>query len=71
MMWELIAANKRKSIFLFAGMAIILCVLGYLIGFTVYPDGGGFLIKGRAVGERRWETALETLPAGRTGGRED
>jgi heat shock protein HtpX len=43
MMWELIAANRRKSMFLFAGMAIVLCALGYLIGFTVHPEGGGFL----------------------------
>ncbi len=43
MMWELIAANRRKSMFLFAGMAIILCVLGYLIGHIVHPEGGGNL----------------------------
>jgi heat shock protein HtpX len=43
MMWELIAANRRKSLILFAGMAIILCLLGYGIGFTVHPDGGGLL----------------------------
>jgi len=43
MMWELIAANKRKSMFLFAGMAVILCALGYLIGYSVHPEGGGFL----------------------------
>jgi heat shock protein HtpX len=41
MMWELIAANRRKSITLFAGMAIVLCLLGYGIGYTVQPDGGG------------------------------
>jgi heat shock protein HtpX len=29
--------------FLFIGMAIVLCALGYLIGYTVHPDGGGFL----------------------------
>jgi heat shock protein HtpX len=43
MMWELIAANRRKSMFLFAGMAIILCGLGYLIGHIVHPEGGGTL----------------------------
>jgi heat shock protein HtpX len=43
MMWELIAANRRKSIGLFAGMAVVLCVLGYLIGHVVHPDGGGML----------------------------
>ena len=41
MMWELIAANRRKSMALFAGMALILCLLGYGIGYTAYPDGGG------------------------------
>lgn len=43
MMWELIAANRRKSFFLFAGMAVVLCVLGFLIGHIVHPDGGGYL----------------------------
>ena len=43
MMWELIAANRRKSIVLFAGMAVILCLLGYGIGYTFHPDGGGQL----------------------------
>jgi heat shock protein HtpX len=41
MMWELIAANRRKSIFLFAGMAVLLCLLGYGIGYTVHPEQGG------------------------------
>jgi heat shock protein HtpX len=41
MMWELIAANRRKSLILFIGMAIILCLLGYGIGYVVEPDGGG------------------------------
>jgi heat shock protein HtpX len=41
MMWELIAANRRKSIILFVGMAVILCALGYLIGYTVHPENGG------------------------------
>jgi heat shock protein HtpX len=43
MMWELIAANRRKSLMLFGGMAVILCLLGYGIGHTVAPDGGGIL----------------------------
>jgi heat shock protein HtpX len=43
MMWELIAANRRKSLFLFVGMAVILCLLGYGIGYTVHPEGGGTL----------------------------
>ena len=40
-MWELIRSNQRKSIFLFSGMAITLILLGYLIGSTFVPDGGG------------------------------
>ena len=43
MMWELIAANRRKSMFLFIGMAVVLCLLGFTIGEVVAPDGGGFL----------------------------
>ncbi len=40
-MWELIKSNQRKSIFLFLGMAVTLVLLGYLIGSTFAPDGGG------------------------------
>lgn len=41
MMWELIAANRRKSLFLFSSMAVVLCLLGYGIGYVVHPDQGG------------------------------
>ena len=40
-MWELIKSNRRKSILLFSGMGVALILLGYLIGSTFYPDGGG------------------------------
>jgi heat shock protein HtpX len=40
-MWELIKSNQRKSIFLFIGMACTLMLLGYLVGNTFAPDGGG------------------------------
>jgi heat shock protein HtpX len=40
-MWELIKSNQRKSLFLFIGMAVMLILLGYLIGSTFIPDGGG------------------------------
>jgi heat shock protein HtpX len=40
-MWELIKSNRRKSVFLFIGMAVMLILLGYLIGSTFVPDGGG------------------------------
>jgi heat shock protein HtpX len=41
MMWELIRANKRKSIMLFIGMAVVLALLGYLVGATLDPEYGG------------------------------
>jgi hypothetical protein len=41
MMWELIAANRRKSLLLFAGMATLLVLLGYLIGESTMGHGGG------------------------------
>lgn len=40
-MWELIKSNQRKSFLLFIGMAVTLILLGYLIGSTFVPDGGG------------------------------
>ena len=40
-MWELIQANKRRSLILFIAMAICLMVLGYLIGATIFPPYGG------------------------------
>jgi len=42
-MWELIQANRRKSLFLFVSQGVVLILLGYLIGSTYYPDGGGFI----------------------------
>ncbi len=41
MFWELIAANRRKSFLLFAGMATLLVLLGYFIGESTIGDGGG------------------------------
>ena len=43
MMWELIAANRRKSLLLFAGMAALLVTLGYLIGEATMGEGGGMI----------------------------
>lgn len=43
MMWELIQANKRKSIVLFISLGITLLLLGYFFGGAYYPDGGGFI----------------------------
>ncbi len=40
-MWELIQANKRKSIILFLCMGICLLLLGYVIGSSIYPKEGG------------------------------
>lgn len=42
-MWELIRANRRKSIILFITMGFCLLLLGYLIGASVYPKGGGIV----------------------------
>jgi len=40
-MWELIRANKRKSVFLFITMGLVLLLLGFVVGSAYYPDGGG------------------------------
>lgn len=42
-MWELIQANRRKSLVLFIAQGIVLILLGYFIGGAYYPDGGGFI----------------------------
>lgn len=42
-MWELISSNRRKSIFLFIGLGIVLILLGYVIGGAYIPDGGVYL----------------------------
>ncbi len=41
MMWELIRSNRRKSMWLFVGMAILLVVLGFGIGTVWFGDQGG------------------------------
>ena len=41
-MWELIQANRRKSLVLFISLGITLILLGYFFGSAYYPDGGGF-----------------------------
>jgi heat shock protein HtpX len=40
-MWELIAANKRNSIILLTVMAVVLILLGFIIGSAIEPNGGG------------------------------
>jgi len=40
-MWELIQANKRKSVILIISMGILLVLLGYVIGGAYSPDSGG------------------------------
>ncbi len=42
-MWELIAANQRKSIILLVGMGLSLLVLGFLIGTAFSPIDGGLM----------------------------
>jgi len=43
MMWELIQANRRKSLILFFSLGLTLLLLGYFFGSVYYPDGGGFI----------------------------
>jgi heat shock protein HtpX len=43
MMWELIEANRRKSVILFISLGLTLILLGYIFGSFYYPDGGGFI----------------------------
>jgi heat shock protein HtpX len=51
-MWELIRANRRKSIILFIGMGICLLVLGYVIGAAWMPPDGG--VAGAAIALIIW-----------------
>jgi heat shock protein HtpX len=39
-MWEAIRANRRRSVVMITGMAVILLALGYLIGLYVDPESG-------------------------------
>jgi len=41
-MWELIRANKRNSIVLMVLMAVVLLLLGYIIGLAFFGPKGGF-----------------------------
>ena len=41
-MWELIRANKRKSVFLFAGMFFVLALLGFVLGGAMDPHQGPY-----------------------------
>jgi heat shock protein HtpX len=41
-MWELIRANKRNSIFLMVIMAVVLLLLGFVIGMAFFGREGGF-----------------------------
>jgi heat shock protein HtpX len=41
-MWELIRANKRNSIFLMVIMAVVLLLLGLVIGMAFFGQEGGF-----------------------------
>ncbi|HDZ59100.1 MAG TPA: peptidase M28, partial [Ignavibacteriales bacterium] len=42
-MWELIQANKRKSIILIIGMGVVLVLLGFVIGSAYSPNNGGMV----------------------------
>ncbi len=43
MMWELIQANKRKSLFIFFGMGMLLILIGFIFG-SYYDSGSGGVI---------------------------
>jgi heat shock protein HtpX len=43
MMWELIRQNRRKSLWLFAIMAVVLVVLGFLVGNVFGARSGGIV----------------------------
>jgi heat shock protein HtpX len=42
-MWELIQANRRKSLVLFISLGMTLLLLGYFFGGAYYPNGGGYI----------------------------
>ncbi len=48
-MWDIIQSNRRKSTLLIFIMAAVLMAMGYAIGFTVEPGGGGLLGVGVAL----------------------
>jgi heat shock protein HtpX len=52
MMWELIRQNRRKSVWLIVTMAVVLALLGYLVGHVFDPAHGG--IFGLAVALGIW-----------------
>ncbi len=43
MMWELIQANRRKSMIIFIGMGMLLILIGYVFGSFYLPNNGGFI----------------------------
>jgi len=51
-MWELIRANRRKSLVLFMCMGICLLVLGYFVGSALFPEHNG--ITGLFIGLGIW-----------------
>jgi len=42
-MWELIQANRRKSIFIFIGMGLLLILIGFIFGSYYDSDAGGII----------------------------
>jgi heat shock protein HtpX len=43
MMWELIQANRKKSIFIFIGMGLLLILIGFTFGNFYAGENGGFI----------------------------
>ncbi len=42
-MWELISANKRKSLVLFITLGVVLILLGFVVGSAYLPENGGYI----------------------------
>jgi heat shock protein HtpX len=42
-MWELIESNKRKSVFIFIGMGLLLILIGYVFGSFYASNSGGYI----------------------------
>src|SRR5215468_7040945 len=43
-MWEAIHSNRRRSLAIVAGMAVLLVLMGAVIGGLIAPRGGGLLV---------------------------
>ena len=63
-MWELIRANRRKSIWLIVILAVILIGMGYSIGFAIAPETREAPIAGVVIATIIWIIMVSTSLAG-------